>query len=146
MYYPWSHSLKTLTISKSKKLHCFYTLCVLLFTTNTQCNTPVHIVLTDVFDSHIGNSEKIRIFNRLGAVASSDTHARYRQTVVQETKENGNLALRKKFAILSLDNIDYLQSFAAVYSGDQHRSWHGTTIQALVSRASYPSVTASHSA
>ena len=93
----------------------------------------MHVTLTDLLDSHIGNSEKIKILNRLGAVASSDTHARYRHTIVQETKEKGNKHLREKSVVLSIDNIDYLQSHAAVYSGDQHRSWHGTTIQALAS-------------
>ena len=53
-----SQSLETFAISNSKKLHCFYTLCVLLFTTNTQRNTPIHIVLTDVLDSHIGNRKR----------------------------------------------------------------------------------------
>ena len=127
-----SMPMAMLTASNNKKLHCFYLLCVLLFTTNNQCNTPVHITLTDLLDSHIGNSEKIRILNRFGAVASPDTHARYRQSIVQQTKERGNKELLKKFAVLSMDNIDYLQSHAAVYSGDQHRSWHGTTIQAVL--------------
>ena len=128
-----SQPLAKYTVSSSKKVHCFYILCVLLFTTNNQCNTPVHVTLTDLLDSHIENSEKIKILNRLGAVASSDTHARYRHTIVQEMKEKGNKYLREKSVVLSIDNIDYLQSHAAVYSGDQHRSWHGTTIQALAS-------------
>ena len=41
------------TVSSSKEVHCFYILCVLLFTTNNQCNTPVHVTLTDLLDSHI---------------------------------------------------------------------------------------------
>ena len=67
----------------------------------------MHVTLTDLLDSHIGNSEKIRILNRLEAVALSDTHARYRQNIVQETKERGNKELTKKFVVLSIhvDNI-----------------------------------------
>ena len=50
-----SKPLETLTVFKAKQLHCFYTLFVLLLTTITQYNTPVHIVLTDLLDSHIGS-------------------------------------------------------------------------------------------
>ena len=34
--------------TQSRKLRCFYCLCVLLFITNNQCNTPLHVLLTDV--------------------------------------------------------------------------------------------------
>ena len=90
------------------------------------------MLLTDVLDSHIGTHEKIKIFNnQLGAVASVDTHARYSQDIVQK-KQMGNSSAPTEFVAISVDNIDFLQSHAAVYNGEQHRSWHGTTIQALL--------------
>ena len=70
------------TLTHSRKLRCFYCLCVLLFITNNQCNSPLHVLLTDVLASHIGTQEKIKILNKLSAIASVDTHARYCQDVV----------------------------------------------------------------
>ena len=116
----------------TKKLRCFYCVCVMLFCTNNQCSMLAHILLTDIVDSHGGTTELIRILNRLGAVASNDTHARYMETIVEKRRSFGIVTqLKKNFTVTSVDNIDILQSHAAVYSGDQHRSWHGTSIQAV---------------
>ena len=119
-------------LTHSRKLRCFYCLCVMLFITNNQCNKPLHVLLTDVLASHIGAQDKIKILNQLGAVASEDTHARYCQDIVQKKRQEGNTSLLSTFVAISVDNVGFLQSHAAIYSGDQHRSWQGTTVQALV--------------
>ena len=52
--------------------------------------------------------------------------------VVQKKKQEGNKSLLSTFVTISVDNVGFLQSHAAVYSGDQHQSWQGTTVQALI--------------
>ena len=66
------HSLSTHT----KKVRRFYYLCVLLFCTNNRCCMPLHALLTDTVKHYGGSSELIRVLNRVGAMASEDTHAR----------------------------------------------------------------------
>ena len=120
-------------ISQQRKLQCLYCLCVMLFATNRCCSVPLHILLTDLIDSQGGSYELIRILNRLGAVASVDTHRRYVQFQVAQKMSAGllqNLDL-SLFTVTSVDNIDFLQRHSFVYSGDQGRSWHGTTIQVV---------------
>ena len=51
---------------------------------------------------------------------------------MQKKKQEGNKSLLSTFVTISVDNIGFLQSHAAIYSGDQHRSWQGTTVQALI--------------
>jgi len=40
---------------------------------------PLHLLLTDLIDSQGGSNELIRLLNRLGAVASVETHRQYVQ-------------------------------------------------------------------
>ena len=40
-----------------------------------------------------------------------------------------SLLVEKAFTVASIDNVDFIQSNAAVYSGDQHCRWHATCIQ-----------------
>ena len=61
--------------TQRKKLWCFYIASLLMFCTNSQCNMPFHVLLTDVIESYGGSSELIKLFNRLRVVASRDTHA-----------------------------------------------------------------------
>ena len=46
--------------------------------------------------------------------------------------------LKRNFTVTSVDNIDFLQSHAAVYSGDQHYTWHGASIQAVQPKSTLP--------
>lgn len=59
-----------------------------------------------------------------------DTHHRYVQyTVTKQLQKDTipNLAPHA-FTVASADNLDCNQPHATVYSGDQSRSWHGTTM------------------
>ena len=120
-------------ISHQRKLNCLYCLCVMFFANNRCCSIPLHLLLTDLIESQGGSCDLIRILNRFGAVASSDTHRRYVQFKVQQKMSLGflNELNLDNFTAASVDNIDFLQRHSFVYCGDQSRSWHGTTIQVV---------------
>ena len=66
-------------------------------------------------------------------MASSETLDRHIVRVSVQRKQDGLLKGLddKSFTVATTDNIDFLQSHASVYSGSQHRSWHGTTVQVV---------------
>ena len=69
------------------------------------------------------------MLNRLG-ISSEDTHARYVDNIVRHSDKAQDVD-PSQTVVATLDNLDFLQSNAAVYCGDQYRSWHGTTVQIL---------------
>lgn len=73
----------------------------------------------------------ITILNRFGICLSVDTLKCIIHSVSLDRKNAGtrSLLVEKAFTAVSTDNVDFLQSSATVYSGDQHRSWHATSIQ-----------------
>ena len=89
---------------------------------------PLHILLTDLIDSQGGSYELIRILNRLGAVASVRTVSCGAENVCRCSPEP---RFESVHCNIRVDNIDFLQRHSFVYSGDQGRSWHGTTIQVV---------------
>ena len=129
--------------SHTKKLRCFNLACIIMFCANSECNFPLHTLLADAIECFGGSTELIRIFNRLGVVTSKDTHARYVEHVVTQYEEGNRLKdlTKGRFTVASLDNLDFLQSHAAVYCGDQHRSTHVTTIQVVQPKPSSLSAT-----
>ena len=118
---------------KIKCLRRAYLLSIILFVTNSECSFPFHVLLADAVESNGGSVQLTKILNRIGAVASSDTLNRVILSVSQERKKQGiqGLLVSGAFTVASTDNIDFLQSHAAVYSGNQHRSWHATSIQLI---------------
>ena len=104
-----------------------------MFCAISECNFPLHTLLADAIECFGGSTDLIRIFNRLGVVTSKDTQARYVEHMVTQYEDGTHLKdlIRGRFTVASLDNLDFLQSHAAVYCGDQHRSTHVTTIQVV---------------
>ena len=94
---------------------------------------PLHVLLTDLVESQGGSSELVHLLNSVGAIASVDTHQRHVQFYIERKREQGILSElnMENFTVVSVDNRDFLQRHAYVYCGDQNRSWHGTTVQAV---------------
>ena len=121
--------LSQLTQSKRQQQHrslshderTVYALCVLLFTINPQCCVPLHLPLTDLILCHGGTTELVTVLNRFGAVASENTHSGFLQALSADRKVMLDCNLTQNaFPIVSVDNIDPLQSHAQVYATDSH--------------------------
>ena len=70
-------------ISHVKKIRQLFALCTLPFCTDDRCSVPLHTLIADIVDSLGGSSLLLRILNRLGVCASSDTLSRFIQHNVQ---------------------------------------------------------------
>ena len=79
----------------------------------------------------LGFNKLITILNRFGICSSVDTLKHVIHSVSLDRKSAGTRSqlVDKVFTIASTDSVDFLQSNASVYSGDQHHSWHATSIQ-----------------
>ena len=118
------------TTSHVKKVCQFFILCQLLYCTNPTQPTPTHNLLADVVEVCGGSRQLLKILNRIGCVSSPDTHDRFvtHHAELQRHTNVWNEIPEHTFTIASTDNIDKLQSYSAVYCGDQQRSYHGTTV------------------
>ena len=114
-----------------RKIRRVFCVCVLMFTTNSQCSFPLHTLVADAVESCGGSLQLVRLLNRLGACASVETHKRYVQFRVAQRMSRGALSgyPLNTLTVVSIDNLDFVLSFARVFCGKQQSSWHGTTIQ-----------------
>ena len=115
----------------TKTVRRFFIACMMLFTTNPSCDTVLHHLVAESVEVNGGSRHLMRVLNRLGACVSTDTHDRFVTKTAEEQKKSDlwSELSHSTFTVVSTDNIDWLQSHAAVYCGDQSRSYHATTVQ-----------------
>lgn len=115
----------------SRSIRQLYSLCTLLFCTNSKASMPIHVLLTEMILCHGGSFELVKIMNRIGAVACVDTANRLSTQVAQDRIVHSiHTALYPNtLTVVSIDNIDILQPHAIVSCTDATRSWHGTSVQ-----------------
>ena len=102
-----------------------------MFCTNPKKPPPIYDIVADTIEVCGGSRKLMRILNRLGCSSSPDTHDRF---VTYHATARRQAAIWDKisttyFTVASIDNFDMLQSYSAVYCGDQQWSYHGTTLQ-----------------
>ena len=120
-------------VPPNKQIMRYFVLCQLMHCTNQQFLSPLHYILADTIEMYGGARKLIKLFNRLGIVCSTDTHDRVVMEIAENerSKQISESLISNVFTVTSVDNIDILKPHAAVYCGDQERSYHGTTIQVV---------------
>ena len=114
-----------------KQLRRYFLLCLVMFCVDDRCSLPMHVLLADLIDSQGGTAFLIHALNKLGICSSLDTLQRHIQSKIGPTKRHpcSGFLNSSTFTVVSVDNIDFLHSFARVFKGSSNSSWHGTNVQ-----------------
>ena len=129
--------------AQTRDLRRAFILSQIMYCIDSRSSMPFQLMLADIVDCYGGSTELIKLLNRLGVCTSVDTLLRHIQATVQHLETKGILRGLDPYVvtIFSVDNIDFLQSYAQVYCGNQQLSWHGTTVQAVQTKPSIKEVT-----
>ena len=105
----------------------------IMYCIDSRSSISFQLIIADIVACYGGSSQLLRILNRLGVCTSLDTLLRHIQTTVQQSETKGILQGLDPsvITVFSMDNIDFLKSYAQVYCGNQQLRWHGTTVQAV---------------
>ena len=85
-------------------------------------------MLSDIIESCGGSTELITILKDL-VLLRQLRHLNAPSFQFHRIGKQLELRAYKAFTVASAYNVDFLQSNAAVYAGNQHRSWHATSIK-----------------
>ena len=91
-------------------------------------------------DAYGGSSVLIKLMNRLGLCSSETKLRKFIQHIVTEREKIGperELDMNS-LIVLSVDNIDFLVTFARNYFGSKDSNWHGTTLHAVQPKPQVP--------
>ena len=88
-------------------------------------------MIADVIDSQGGSEYLIKILNRLGVCTSSDTLSRFISTKLYRKDKHpcDKFFDSEVFKVVSVDNLDWVHSFARVCLDGHGSSSHVTTVQ-----------------
>ena len=113
-----------------RRVHQLYCFCIMVFCLDPHCTYPLHMRHTNGIICHGGTAELVQVFNRIGGAASLDVHEWMIKELARSRDAESQLH-ESSFWVVSVDNIDILQSHAHVYTTAAERSFHGTSVQCV---------------
>ena len=120
-------------VSITKKVCRLFIACLLIFCTNPSCATPLHYLMADAIEVCGGSRQLMKLFNKLGAVVSSDTYDKFvvAQSNVHKEHSMWQYLNPDSLSIATVDNFDKQSQHAMVNCGATSRSYHGTSIMVV---------------